>query len=374
MKKIKYIVLFAALILAASCKQQDPQNSEAPPTVFITTQAIALDTVFAREFVAEIQSMQHVEIRSRINGFLEKIHADEGAEVKAGQLLFSLGNRAYKEALRKAQAMRQSAEAEAKMAEMDLANTRLLAEKKIVSQTELNMATAKLEAALAKIEEAKAEVSAAELTLSFSEIRAPFSGILNREPLKVGSMIEEGDLLTTLSSNHDVFTYFNVSEKEYLEWMHRKDDQWKKNLSLILADGRLHQHKGVIETAETVVDKATGSIAFRARFPNPGHLLKHGASGKVLVYESLKNALVVPQKSTFDVQDKTYVFVVDEEGTIRRRAIQTQLRLGHLYVVESGLSTEDQLIYEGVQLLKEGQKVQTQLMPMRQIIPTLAMR
>ncbi|MCK6693674.1 MAG: efflux RND transporter periplasmic adaptor subunit [Thermoanaerobaculia bacterium] len=363
-----------AILAFTACHSDRTQETVSAPEVFPVTRPIVLDTVFTREYVADIQSMQHVEIRARVNGFLEKIHVDEGQEVRAGQLLFTLSGKELREELRRAQAALNSAVAEARIAEVEVANTRTLFEKNIVSKPELHMAEAKLQALEAKIEEARAAVSAAQLQVSFTEIRAPFAGILNRQPNKVGSLINDGDLLTTISSNKDVFVYFNVSEKEYLELMKRSEAGWKKNLSLQLANGQIHPHQGSVETAETVVDKNTGSIAFRARFPNPGHLLKHGASGKVLVYDELKNALVVPQKSTFDVQDKTYVFVLNKENKIERRAIAPKLRLGHLYVVGSGLTTHDRVIYEGIQQVREGDSIEAQEIPLQDIIPTLAMR
>lgn len=370
-----YETLFAAafLFLFVACNKPAERNTETIEDIFPATQPIVIDTVFAQEYVADIQSMQHVEIRAQVKGFLEKIHVDEGQEVRAGQLLFTLSNKAFREDLWQAKAALNSAIAEAKMAEVEMNNTRTLVEKNIIGKPELNLAEAKSEALRAKIEEARAAVSASELQLSFTEIRAPFAGMLNREPLKMGSLVEEGDLLTTISSNKDVFVYFNVSEKDYLELLKRNNTDWKKNLSLQLANGQTHAHRGSVETAETVVDKNTGSIAFRARFPNPGHLLKHGASGKVIIYNALNNALVIPQKSTFDVQDKTYVFVLNKDNTIERRAIVPKLRLGHLYVVESGLTAEDRVIYEGIQKVREGDKIETQHIPMWQIIPTLAM-
>jgi membrane fusion protein (multidrug efflux system) len=371
-KNLLLVAVFAGLF--ANCQRGQNVPTAATPDIFPVTRPIVLDTLVSREYVADIQSMQHVEIRAQVKGFLEKIHVDEGQEVRAGQLLFTLSGKVFREELRQAQAALNSAIAEARVAEVETANTRTLVEKNIVGKPELNVAEAKLEALEARIEQARAAVSAAELNLSFTEIRAPFAGILNREPLKTGSLVNEGDLLTTISSNHDVFVYFNVSEKEYLELQHRKDIGWKKNLVLMLANGQEHPYRGGIETAETVVDKNTGSIAFRARFQNPGHVLKHGASGKILVFDKLRNALVVPQKSTFDVQDKTYVFVLNSENTVERRAIVPKQRLGHLYVIESGLTADDRVIYEGIQRVRDGDKIESEHIPMRQIIPTLAMR
>ncbi len=371
--KLLTLLAFASLLLTA-CSSGKKDSRTVDVRSFPTTQPILMDTLINEEFVADIQSPQHVEIRARVRGFMEKIFVDEGQEVQQGQLLFKLSSQEYSEELRRAEAILKSTLAEVKMVEVERKSTHSLLEKNIVSQTELDMAEARLEAAQAKAEEAKAAVSAAKLNLAFTEIRAPFAGIINREPNKVGSLIEEGMLLTTLSANHFVYSYFNVSEKKYLELMRQPDVNWKKNISLLLADGQVHPFPGTVETAETVVDKNTGNIAFRARFANPGHLLKHGASGKVVIRHEMKGAMLIPQKSTFDVQDKTFVYVIDEDDTIRRRSIVTKARLGHLFVIESGLSINDRLIYEGIQQVREGDKVAPQMKTLQDLMGSLAIR
>ncbi len=372
---VKTVALsICAFLFFTACSSEKQVNDNAEVQSLPITQPMYIDTMLSDIFVADIQSPQHVEIRARVRGFMEKIHVDEGQEVKQGQLLFSLSGQEYREELNRSEAAYKSAAAEAKIAEVEHKNTQILLDKEIVSQAEVELAAARLEAARAKVDEAGAAVSAARLALSFTEIKAPFAGIINRQPNKVGSLIEEGMLLTTISANHDVYAYFNVAENTYLDLMQRPDGGWKKNLSLLLANGQKHPFSGQVETAETVVDKKTGNIAFRARFPNPGHLLKHGASGKVVIHHSLKNALVIPQKSTFDAQDKTYVFVINGENAIQRRPIKTKARLGHLYVIESGLTTEDRVLYEGIQRVKEGEKVNPEMMLLGDIMTTLAMR
>ncbi|MBK8565628.1 MAG: efflux RND transporter periplasmic adaptor subunit [Saprospiraceae bacterium] len=356
--------LFAALMLTACATDKTPGETVAENQSYPVTQPLIMDTTYQKEYVADIQSPQHVELRARIQGFLEKVHVDEGQPVREGQVLFTISSQALREELRKANALLNSANAEAKVAEVEVQNTRILVEKNVVSKSELAMSEAKLEALRAKIEEAKSDVSAAQLNISFAQVKAPFSGIINRIPNKQGSLIEEGMLLTTLSSNHDVFAYFNVSEKEYLELEQQKNTDWKKSATLQLVNGQLHPHKGKVETAETVIDKATGSIAFRARFLNPGHFLKHGSSGKVLIENELKNALVIPQKSTFEVQDKLYVYVLGEGNKVEMRAIVPKLRLSHLYVIESGLSVNDKFIYEGIQTVKQGDVVTPDFKPL----------
>jgi membrane fusion protein (multidrug efflux system) len=317
----------------------------------------AIDTVFDREYIAEISSLQNVEIRTRIKGFIEKIHVDEGKSVSEGQLLFTLGSRMYREDLLRATANYKSAVAELKVAEVELKNTRTLADRQIVSVTELEMAVARREAAQAKVEEAQAAIGIAKLNLSYTQVRAPYSGIINRIPNKTGSVVEEGTLLTTLSNNREMFAYFNISEREFIEVVKRDSLGNMAEVSLVLANNERFPYKGRIETAESEIDRGTGNIAFRARFRNPDQILRHGASGKILLREELRQALVIPQKATFEIQDKTFVFVLDSSNRVRTRNILTKFRLPHLYVVASGLTPGDRVVFEGIQLLKDGMKV-----------------
>ncbi|WP_379090031.1 efflux RND transporter periplasmic adaptor subunit [Pedobacter sp. UC225_65] len=161
----------------------------------------------------------------------------------------------------------------------------------------------------------------AKLHLSFTDIRAPFDGTIDRIPKKIGSLIDEGELLTSLSDNSQVFAYFNVSEPEYLNYQTHVKDRGNTKVSLVLANNETLADKGNVETVEGEFDNETGNIAFRARFSNPNKLLRNGETGKVLMTMPLRNALIIPQKSTYEVQDKTYVFVVDNKGVVRGRNI-----------------------------------------------------
>ncbi|MFY9309497.1 MAG: efflux RND transporter periplasmic adaptor subunit [Bacteroidia bacterium] len=335
---------------------------------FPVANPIVMDTTYTNEYVADIHSIQNVEIRARVKGYIENIHADEGKPVKAGQLLFTINSREYKEALAKAKAMVKSALADAKAAEVDVQSIKTLLDKNIVSKTELEMAQSKLDAANAKIDEAKADEANAQLNLSYTEIRAPFDGILNRIPNKTGSVVDEGALLTSISNNKEVYVYFNVSEKEYLDYVSKKNSDKKSEASLILANNELHKQKGTVETVEGEFDKTTGNIAFRAKFPNPDGILRHGSSGKIRLTNTLKDAMLVPQKSTFEIQEKTYVFVVDKNNTVQMRNIVPKLRLPHLYVIESGLLPEDKLVYEGIQKIKEGDIIQPEFISPKKML------
>lgn len=365
----RIVLLFSIVVGFAACTSTEENKSEAGK--FPITSPLRVDTTYTSEYITEIQSVQNVEVRAKIKGYIEHIYVDEGKPVKAGQTLFSISNKEFNQELLKAKAMLKSAISEAKTAEFELQSVKTLADKKIVSKTELQKAQANLDAANAKIEEAQANEASANINLSFTEIKAPFDGIINRIPFKTGSLIDEGTMLTSISNNKEVYAYFNVSEKEYLGYTSQKENGERGNITLLLANGEPHKYKGSIETIEGEFDRNTGNIAFRAKFPNPDLLLKHGSSGKVQLTNELNNALIIPQKATFEIQDKFYVFVVDANNAVKARNILIKQRLPHLYVIASGLSANDKIIYEGIQNVKEGDEILTDFIPMQQVISQL---
>jgi len=318
---------------------------------------IVRDTSYSNEYVAEIQSVKYVEVRSKVKGYIEKIYVDEGQPVKEGQLLFSLNLLESQKELQKAEAAYKNAIADVKVSEVELRNVKLLVDKNIISATELDVIKAKTEALKADVEEALVHKEQAALQLSFAHIKAPYHGVINRIPNKVGSLLAEGDILTSISDNQEVFAYFNLSEVEYLNYIGNKENE-SKTVSLKLANHALYDHEGKIEMIESEFDHATGNIAFRARFPNPEGILKHGANGKVVVNKQLKDALLIPQKSTFEIQDKLYVFVVKPDDVLEQRNIIPKMRFQDFYVVESGLSKDDKILFEGVANVKDGTKIQ----------------
>jgi len=361
----KMIALGLAISLIACSAETQKNNKQ---DTFTITSPIIIDTSFIVEYSADIHSLQNVEVRSKVKGHLENIYVDEGASVKTGQLLFNINKEAFQLELLKAQANLKSAIAELKINQLELENVKKLFDKNIVSKTELDKVNALLDAANAKIEEAKSEEQVAKLHLSYAEIRAPFDGITDRIPFKKGSMIDEGSLLTTISNNKEVFAYFNVSEKEYLNIRAQKASIDKNKITLLLANNQPHQYKGTIETIDGEFDKNTGNIAFRAKFANPDILLRHGSSGKVQLINELDKALVIPQKSTFEIQDKYYVFLVDANNTIKAKNILVKQRLPHLFVIENNLSVNEKIVYEGIQNVKEGDQINGEFISMRKII------
>ena len=321
------------------------------------TSPLRVDTSFTKEYVSQIQSVRNIEIRAQEKGYLQSINVDEGQSVKAGQLLFRIMPKMYEAELLKAQA-------EAREAELELNNTKVLAEKNIVSKNEQALAQAKLDGA-------RAELSLAQVHLSLTEIRAPFDGIIDRIPLKLGSLIDEGALLTSLSDNKSVYAYFNVAEDEYLDYKTQANAGQKAQVSLLLANNQLHKYTGTVETVEGQFDNETGNIAFRAKFPNPDLLLRHGETGKVQMTIPLAGALVIPQKATYEIQDKVYVYVVDKNNVVRSRNITIRNTMPDLYIVGDGLNEHDKILLEGVQTVKDDDRIACTYVDPQKVISNL---
>jgi membrane fusion protein (multidrug efflux system) len=341
MNKVLMPVIAACMILCVSCSDHKKEKEE--EAQFLVTTPIKADTIIYKEYVGQVQAANHIEIRSQERGFLEKIYVDEGQLVKKGQLMFQIMPMLY-------QAEMQKASAELDFAEIEVQNTKSLSDEKIVSPKELAMAEAKLK-------KAKAELKLAQTHLAFTEIRAPFDGIMDRFHKRLGSLIEEGELLTTLSDNSKMWVYFNVPEAEYLEYVRKSNAGNKQQVTLKLANNRLFDHNGVVETIEADFNNETGNIAFRATFPNPGRVLRHGETGNIMMPVTLKDALIIPQKVTFEILDKKYVFVVDKSGNVQTRLITVDDELPHLYVVTSGLSASDKILLDGLRKVKNNDRI-----------------
>lgn len=312
---------------------------------------------YEREYVGEVHAVRYTELRSRVKGIIETVAVDEGQSVKEGQLLFSISAREQEQELRKAQAQTKSAEAELRLARLEQQNTQMLFDKNVVSSAELQLAGSKADALAARLEETKASASQASINLTYAKVRAPFDGIVNRIPRKAGSVVGSEDLLTTLADTSYVYVYFRVSEREYLEYTGGDAADRVEEVSFKLADGSPLPELGRIDTVESEVSRDTGTLAFRAKFPNARGALKHGSSGKVVLKTPVKNALLVPQKSTFELQGRIFVYAVDAQNQVRAQEIVPKLRLKDAFVVASGIAESDRFILEGVQKVKEGMRV-----------------
>lgn len=356
-KKLMLLGLTALLCLASCTTKKEEKEEEEKFTV---TNPVEIDTSFTKEYVSQIRSVRNIEIRVQEKGFLQNIYVDEGQFVKAGQVLFRIMPKMYEAELLKAQA-------EAEAASIELQNAKNLADKNVVSKSEQLIAQAKLQ-------QAKAEVALAKLHLSFTEIKAPFAGTIDRIPKKLGSLIDEGELLTSLSDNSQMFAYFNVSEPEYLQYQTDVKDRAQTNVDLVLANGENFKYKGKVEVIESEFDSETGNIAFRASFPNSEKLLKNGETGKVQMLVPLKNAIVIPQKATYEIQDKKYVFIVDQNNKVTSREITITGEIPDLYVIKSGVTPNDKILLDGVQKVKENEKIKFEYLAPKEVINHLRLK
>lgn len=331
----------SALFFQTSCSSEKKEKAE--ETKFLVTSPVYRDTSITKDYVCQIHSIRNIELRALEKGYLQHIYVDEGQFVKKGQQMFYIMPNVYQAELQKAQA-------EAQVAEIEYKNTKMLADGNVVSANELAMSKANLE-------KAKAEVSLAQTHLSFTDIRAPFDGIMDHLHVREGSLLDEGDLLTTLSDNTQMWVYFNVPEAEYLDYMTLSGKVNRQEVALLMANGKEFDQPGMVETIEAEFNNQTGNIAFRATFPNPKGMLRHGETGSILMQVPLPHALIIPQRSTFQVLDKTYVFVIDKDNVAHQKEIAIAAELPHLFVVKEGLSEQDHILLEGIRMVRNGGKV-----------------
>ncbi|PLK44186.1 efflux RND transporter periplasmic adaptor subunit [Emticicia sp. TH156] len=342
MKKTLMLVSLCALLYNAGCKSEEKEEKKEETTLLVTT-PLKKDTTITADYVSQIRSIQHIEMRALERGYLNKIFVDEGQLVKKGQLMFQILPVQY-------QAEFQKAQAEANYAEIEYKNTKALADSNIVSRNELALAKAKLD-------KAKAELQLAQVHLGFTEIRAPFDGIMDHFYVRQGSLVSEGDLLTILSDNSKMWVYFNVPEAEYLNFKSNDNSKNPMKVSLRMANHEMFPYPGIVETIEADFNNETGNIAFRATFPNPKRLLRHGETGNILVEKPLKNAMLIPQKATFEILDKKYVFVVNDKNVVQQRQIDILAEMQDIYAISGGLKENEKILLEGLHKVHNNDKI-----------------
>ena len=351
------VVLGLISLSLPACGRMHAEEKEAQEHhKIVVTSPLAKDVTITQQFVCQIRSQRHIEVCALQDGYLEQITVKEGQPVKAGQVLFRIFPVLYEARL--------AAEtAEVERAEIEYKNALMLYEAKpkpVVSIQDVNLAKANLDKAKAKKQQAEAE-------LKFTTVTAPFDGIIDRLQKQQGSLIEKKDVLTTLSDNSVLWVYFNVPEWRYLEYKARQgasqDSSHLKlvdtQIELVLADGKkFDQTGGDTVTIEGKFNNETGNIPFRADFPNPYGLLRHGQTGKVLIHHTLHKALVIPQQATFEILEKQFVWVVDKDGVVHQREIAIQHEIDDIFVIKKGLDVNDKIVLDGVRQVHEGEKVE----------------
>lgn len=327
----------------------------------VVTSPVRKDVVSTQQYVCQIHSCQHIEVRALEGGYLEEIHVQEGQAVQKGELMFKILPTIY-------QARLDSEAAEAQRIQIELNNAEVLLEKNIVSPQEIALIKAELAKAQAKVQLARAE-------LSFTNVTAPFDGIVDRQFNQLGSLIEEGDVLTTFSDNSVMWVYFNVPEARYLEYKAELDKSDGRTdhlqIQLQLANGAIFPYPGKIGAIEADFDNMTGNIPFRADFPNPAGLLRNGQTGTVLIRTTLEDAVVIPQRATYEILAKQYAYVVDEDDVVHQRDITVQSEQEDIFVIEDGLNEGDRIILEGIRQVRDGDKVETEFLAPEEVLGNL---
>lgn len=382
-------IVALALACSAICgchgteSEHDRESEHGAEHKILVTNPIEKDVISTQQYVCQIHSRRHIEVRALEGGYLEEIRVKEGQAVKAGTVMFKIVPVLYKAKL-------DTELAEQQVAQIEYTNAQKLVAQKVVSEQELALVKAKLAKAEAKVELAQAEYD-------FTNITAPFDGIVGKQYEQHGSLVEEGDILSTYSDNEVMWVYFNVPESRYLEYMQdpNRDDV---KIELMLADHTKFPSRGQIGAIEADFNNTTGNIAFRADFVNPDRLLRHGQTGTILMHRKLKKALVIPQRATYEILAKRYVYVVgpeahdddddenehgeprlpapatahatasaqgdddddgddEQEGVVHQRDITVRYELDDIFVIESGLSVNDKIVLEGIRQVRDGEKV-----------------
>lgn len=369
-----YLSLMGTALFLAACSSgnKDPKaGASTGPQNYPVVQIDAMNTTLESDYPATLEGQQNVDIRPKIDGFIEKIYVDEGATVKQGQPLFKINAPQYEQAVRTAQAAISSAEAEVNAAQLQYNKTKPLVEKDIVSKFDLDNAALTLTAKKANLAQAKAALVNAKVNLGYTVVSSPTNGVIGTIPYKVGALVSSTsqEPLTTVSSISKVYAYFSLNEKQLLQIARNTkgrtlEDKIKQipSVTLVLADGSIYTEKGKIETVSGQINTATGSSSLRATFPNPNGLLRSGSSASIRIPQYVENALLVPQKSTTDIQGKKFVYLVTDTGGVKSTNVEImELTKGNYYVVTQGLKPGNKIVLEGFASLKDGDKIKPQV-------------
>ncbi|MBE6196043.1 MAG: efflux RND transporter periplasmic adaptor subunit [Rikenellaceae bacterium] len=358
-KNICFAAMLSAL-LSVGCKEA-PQTQQAVPyaSMTLTTSDAEIET----QFSASIRGRQDIQIMPQVGGTISKVCVTEGQEVRNGQTLFVIDQVPYRAALRTAEANVQAAEAGVATAQLTYESKQELFAKNVVSEYDLRLAENQLLTAKAALAQAEAQEVNARNSLSYTVVKAPANGVVGTIPYRVGALVGPTmpQPLTTVSDNSQMYVYFSMNETALLN-MARNLGSMEKVLQTLpkpllqLSDGSIYSEPGVIESISGVIDPSTGSISVRAVFPNPGRLLHSGGSGNIVLRHLNKNCIVIPCIATFELQDKVYVYAV-EEGKATSKMIEVIKLDGKSYIVKSGLKPGEVILTEGVAMMREGTPV-----------------
>ncbi len=380
------LLLTASSLLLVSCGNKQNSSADAAsaappapayPAFKVITQTATLQTGYP----ATLQGQQNIEIRPKIDGYIEKIYIDEGEVVKKGQLLFRISAPQYQQDVDNAAAAISSAEADVSAAELQVKKTKPLVDKGIISKFELESAEYTLQARQAALAQAKAALANARINVGYTTVTSPVNGVVGTLPYRLGSLVSSTTQmpLTTVSNIGNVYAYFSLNEKQLLDFSR----QYKGNtlleklkqlppVTLLLSDGTEYPEKGRVESVGGLINTETGSASFRATFPNPVGLLRSGASAIVQIPVSVTDAILVPQRSTYEMQGKRFVYKVTNDNKVISNEIEVmQIPSGQFFVVTKGLKAGDMVVYESTSTLQDSTVIKPDIQPEDKIYQNL---
>jgi RND family efflux transporter MFP subunit len=365
------------LLLVAACgskEQAETPKSLPPPAVVVATLTPTTVPIYG-EYVARTEARQTVEIRARVEGFLEKVLFKEGSQVQAGQLLFVIDQRPYKAALQDARGSLAQARATLEKSQKDVDRLRPLVAEEAAPQQDLDKAEASSHYNRASIEKARAAIAKAELDLKFTEIHSPITGTIGKEEVTVGNLVSKDQtLLTTVSSWDPMRVVFSISESDYLrlakkypEGKPATAEENKEAFELVMADNAIYPSKGSLSFVDRALDLTTGTLKIYVDFPNPDKLLRPGLFGRIrVILEEKPNALLVPQKAVQEMQGVKTILTVGPDNKVALHTVALGERYRDFFVVNSGVKAGDRVVVEGLQKAIPGQKVTPTEQPMSQ--------
>jgi membrane fusion protein (multidrug efflux system) len=364
--------IFTAAFVFNSCNSSAGNSGgyeqHMPSLPVITLSSSSANTY--QEFSTSLEGVKDIEVRPQVEGYLDKIYVDEGAYVRKGQSLFQINDRPYREALNTAKAGLAAAKANLANAEINVSKLTPLVQNNVVSDVQLKSAQAAYDAAAASVAQSRAIVQSAEINVGYTLIKAPVEGYIGRIHHKTGSLISvsTAEALTVISDIKEVYAYFSLSENDFLRFKNQFTgntiEEKIKNMppvELVLPDGNIYSQKGRVQIVAGQFDNSVGAISFRAAFPNTERMLRSGNTGKVRIAQLQKNAVVVPQEATFEIQDKVFVFSVGDSNKVISKPIVVAGKTSTYYFVESGVQAGEKIVFSGTGNLRDGMVIQPQL-------------
>jgi len=360
-----YVLLIALTALQYGCGSSAAGGGYGamPPPQLPVVSVITAPVTTYKEFTSSLEGQVNVDIRPQVPGYLDKIYVEEGAYVKKGQLLFKINDHVYNEQLANTQASLLASQANMLKAKIEVDRLTPLVENNVIADVQLKTAKSEYDAAKASADQAKAMVNGAQINVGYTSITAPADGYIGRIPYKTGSLVGSGEALplTVLSDVSQMYAYFSMSEPDFIAFQNQFpgttiEEKIKSvpDVELLLADNTIYKEKGKINIVEGQFDKTTGAISFRATFPNPGGILRTGNTGKIRIPKLYNSAVMVPQNATFEIQDKVFVFLLQDSNKVLSKPFTFSGKTTNYYMVDKGVNAGDKIVYSGLGNLKDG--------------------